>query len=75
MSLVGKDEFFENTYTPVADLVQTITVPANTETLVKLAIRRGDITTAGEKTGVLKMVVAETQEVQRLPISAYGDQQ
>lgn len=75
LSLVGKDEFFENTYTPVADLVQTITVPANTETLVKLAIRRGDITTAGEKTGVLKMVVAETQEVQRLPISAYGDQQ
>lgn len=75
LSLIERDEFFRKTYTPVTDTIKTFTLPENSETLVNVAIRRGDITTAGKKQGVLKMVVEDTQEVQRLPISAYGDTQ
>lgn len=72
LSVVGKNELFETIYTPVTDVIKSLTIPASGEALVKVAIRRGEISTAGEKQGILKMIVADTQEVQRLPISAYG---
>ena len=75
LSVVGENELFEKTYTPVTTIIKVLTVPALSEALVKVAVRRSEITTSGEKVGILKMVVADTQEVQRLPISAYGDNQ
>ena len=75
LSLITKNALYKNIYTAVTTDIQTLTIPANSKALVKLGIRRSEIDDNKERQGVLKMEVKETGEIQRLPISAYGDTQ
>ena len=73
LSLVEKNSLAENIYTPVTTIIKKIILSPNSETLVKVAIRRNEIKTTGKREGILKMEVEDTHEVQYIPISAYGD--
>jgi hypothetical protein len=75
LSLVEQNALAETTYTPVTSHLKTLELSANSETLVKVAVRRSEIKTSGKKEGILKMEVKDTHEVQYLPISAYGEKQ
>ena len=75
LSLVEKNALAETIYTPVTSHLKTLQLSANSETLIKVAVRRSEIKTSGKKEGILKMEVKETHEVQYLPISAYGEKQ
>lgn len=72
LSLVGRDALYTRTYTPVSSTVDTFVLGANETKIVKLAVRRNEITDTEEKTGLLKFVVTETNEVIWVSISAYG---
>lgn len=75
LSLVEKNLLSENIYTPITSHLKTLTLDANSETLVKVVVRRKEITSSGKQEGILKMEVKDTHEVQFLPISAYGETQ
>ncbi len=72
LSLMGRDSLYNRTYTSVSTTVTTVSLLGNETKKIKLAVRRNDIVDANEKTGLLKFVVSNTNEVTWVSISAYG---
>ena len=72
LSLIGKNNLFETTYTAVNTHVKTLNIAGNENAKLELAVRRNEITGNEKQEGLLKFLVSGVNEVQYIPLSAYG---
>jgi hypothetical protein len=72
LSLVGKNNLSETTYSPVNTHVKTLTIAGNESAKLELAVRRNEMVGNEKKEGLLKFLVSGVNEVQYIPLSAYG---
>jgi len=72
LSLVGKNALSERIYSPVTNHVTSVTVGANEQQNITLAVRRNEIDGTQKQEGLLKFSVAGVNEVYYMSISAYG---
>lgn len=72
LSLIGKNNLSETTYSPVNTHVKTLTIAGNESAKLELAVRRNEMTGNEKKEGLLKFLVSGVNEVQYIPLSAYG---
>lgn len=71
LSLVTKNDKFENTLTTLSNTIGTFELESNEKIEIKLAIKRENMN-AGKSEGIVKIAISETNEVIYLPVIGYG---